>query len=158
MSLIRFYLYREKVIVPKVEQTEAGFFVDSQPVEVYKIKDRAAVYAGLVKALKCGNNVIATPEGAGAASVLLDHLDLSKWSSFEKSAVLYTVLLGGRYATIYASGRGADGMWKEAASKVRQFHPSLSLDMLAHTLVSDMITQPEAKAEKFSLTLVSKSS
>ena len=157
MTLIRCYLYREKVVVPTVKQTEAGFYVDSQPVEVHPINDRQSLHSELVQALTKANEVVPTPSAdQEAGSVILDKLGLHKWSSFEKSAVMYTIMLGVRYITVYASGRGADGMWSESSSKQRLFHPKLSREAIADLLIEEMSHQPEARAERFSLATIPK--
>lgn len=157
MTLLRCYLYREKVLVPTVKQTEAGFYVDSLPVQVHAIKDGETLRAELFKALRLDNEVVPTPaRNQEAGSVILDKLGLTKWSSFEKSAVMYTILLGGRYITIYTSGRGADGMWSESESNQRLFHPSVNMDVLADILIEDMCKRPEASAERFSLAVLPK--
>ena len=157
MTLLRCYLYREKVVVPTVKQTEAGFYVDSLPVQVHAIKDRENLRAELIKAICLHNEIVPTPtHNQEAGSVILDKLGLAKWSSFEKSAVMYTILLGGRYTTIYSSGRGADGMWSESGSGQRLFHPSVNLEVLADILMEDMCKRPEASAERFSLAVVPK--
>jgi hypothetical protein len=157
MSLVRLYLYREKVIVPTTKQTDAGFYIDCPPVIVHSIHDLLSLRPQLVHVLAAGNEVVPTPAGSQeAGSVILDKLSLQKWSSFEKSAVMYTILFGIRYTTIYASGRGIDGMWSESQSKQRLFHPSLSIVELANLIIEDMESQPEARSERFSLTLVPK--
>ncbi len=157
MSLARFYLYREKVIIPAVELTEAGFYIDAKPVVVVGIRDRAQIEKMLVKALSTANTVIPTPEPDGeAGSLLLEKLNLTKWSSFEKQAVMYTIYRGGGYITVYATGRGADGMWSNEASHKRLFHPTLSAGQLAERLIEDMVKRPEARAEQFGLMVIPK--
>jgi len=111
----------------------------------------------LVQTLEESNEVVPTPaSNQEAGSVILDKLGLQKWSSFEKSAVMYTVLLGVRYTTIYASGRGSDGMWSEPESKQRFFDPHLSTEAIVDLLIEDMSTRPEARSERFSLAVVPK--
>ena len=34
MSMMRFYLYRQQIIIPTVAETEAGFYLDSEPVTI----------------------------------------------------------------------------------------------------------------------------
>jgi hypothetical protein len=158
MKLIRCYLYRELVLLPTVKQTEAGFYLDCDPVIVHPVAERKKLHAALVSRMQSNNQVVATPAVcAEAGSVLLDWLSLEKWSSFEKQAVLYTIILGGSYATIYMSGRGRDGMWSGANSGKRQFHPSVHTDMLAQTIIDEMSSQPEAHAERFALACLAKS-
>ncbi len=157
MSLVRCYLHREKVILPTVIQAEEGFYLDSKPIFVYPLKDKASFRTTLIRTLLSSNNIASTPEASNhASSIILDELGLQKWSSFEKSAVMYTIFLGGRYATIYVSGRGEDGMWNQSHSRQRQFHHGLAADVLAEIIIDDMEKQPEAHTEQFSLALLPK--
>jgi hypothetical protein len=157
MSLVRFYVYREKLILPTVEETEAGFYIDSDPVRQMPVKDRHAIEKALVTAFYAGNRIVATPEASvDKGSALLDALNLVKWSSFEKFAVMYTVYLGGRYTTIYATGRGADSMWSHPETRARFFHPTVPASMLAAIIYEDVLKQPEARSERFGLITVPK--
>jgi len=157
MSLVRFYLYREKVIVPTVELTEAGFYIDSKPLSVVSIRDRVQIQKLLVKALSTPNTVVPTPDAdVEAGSLLLEKLNLTKWSSFEKQAVMYTIYRGGGFITVYATGRGADFMWSNEASHKRLFHPTLSAGMIAERIMEDMVKRPEARAEQFGLMVIPK--
>jgi hypothetical protein len=157
MSLVRFYLFREKVIAPTVELTEAGFYIDAKPVFVVDLRDRAKIEKILVKALSTPNTVVPTPESDGeAGSLLLEKLKLAKWSSFEKQAVMYTIYRGGGFITVYATGRGPDGMWSNEASHKRIFHPTLSASLIAERIIEDMVKRPEARAEQFGLMIIPK--
>jgi hypothetical protein len=157
MAVARFYLYREKVILPTVVQAEAGFYMDARPVKLLEIKDGENVKIAIARALESQNRQVPTPgESHDGGSVLLDALSLKRWSSFEQFAVMYTVHTTARYTTIYVTGRGSDGMWSQEATRLRQFHPSVPVSVLTETIMQEMAKQPEARPERFGLAVIPK--
>jgi hypothetical protein len=157
MTVAHFYLYREKIIVPTVVQADAGFYMDSHPVHVFEIADHDNIKRTIGRALVDRNKIVPTPrKSADGGSVLLDALQLKKWSSFEQFAVMYSVFLGGRYATIYATGRGPDGMWSQEATRLREFHPSVPIGVLVDAIMGEMAKEPEARSERFGLAVIPK--
>src|SRR5262249_20291680 len=112
MTLARFYLHGGQVIMPTVAQTEAGFYTDVEPVSVVDIRDAQLVKESMQAIFARPNPQIPTPAApAEPGSVVLDALGLKKWIAFEKHAVLYTVHRRQDDTVVYATGRGADGMW-----------------------------------------------
>jgi len=157
VAVARFYLYREKVIMPTVVQAEAGFYMDARPVTILPLKEADLLKIAIQDALASSNRTVPTPRKShDGGSVLLDALGLKKWSSFEKFAVMYTVYLTGRYTTVYVTGRGPDGMWSQEATRLRQFHPSVPVAVLTEAIVQEMAKEPEARSERFGLAIIPK--
>jgi hypothetical protein len=155
----RFYLYREQIVLPTVVQAEAGFYMDAHPVEIYPLKNRVDVKNALERAFAESNELVPTPkESDNGGSALLEALHLKKWSSFEKYAVMYTIYPGGRFTTIYATGRGQDSMWSQEATRMRQFDPAVRTSTLVETIMQDLAIQPEARSERFGLAVIPRSS
>ncbi len=154
MSLIRLYVRHERLILPTVAETEAGFYVDMEPIDVFEIHEtqkwREALYLRLVH----GNPLVPTPERSDdPGSAILERLNITKWSTFETSAVMYTIHMGGRYISVYRTGKGADGMWTQDNTELRQFASRTPLSWIANVVADDVIKQPEANRPKTSLML-----
>ncbi len=154
MSLIRLYIRHEKLILPTVAETEAGFYVDMEPIDVFEIHElekwRQEIYLRLVN----GNPLVPTPERSeDPGSAILERLNITKWSTFETSAIMYTIHSGGRYISIYRTGKGADGMWTQDNTDLRQFASQTPLSWIAKAVAEDVIKQPEANRPKTSLML-----
>lgn len=159
MSLVRLYIQHQKLILPTVAETEAGFFIDTAPVQVFEIADidswKSAMYLALVE----GNKLVPTPERSDdPGSAILDKLDINKWSTFETSAVMYTLQTGGRYIHMYRTGKGADRMWSNDGMEQRQFASQAPLEVVVQAVAEDIIKQPEAQRPKTSLMLAPPSS
>lgn len=154
MSLIRLYIFHEKIVLPVVAETEAGFYVDVEPIQVFSISDKNAWKNAVYSTLSKGNPVIPTPDGSEEpGSAILEKLNIQKWSTFETSATMYTVHLGGGYIRIYKTGRGADGMWSNSENSQRQFAGRAPLSSIVDSLADDILKQPEANRPKTSLML-----
>lgn len=154
MSLIRFYVRHQKVILPTVAETEAGFYVDMEPIQVYEITDIERWKTAIYKKLIAENPLVPTPDRTDEpGSAILENLHITKWSTFETSAIMYTVHLGGRYISIYRTGKAPDGMWTQDNTEHRQFASRAPLDTIANALADDIIKQPEANRPKTSLML-----
>lgn len=146
--MIRIYLYRfgPKVVIPRMTQSEHGFFMEAEPVEVFDILDMPAWKKHIYKALYRGNDLVNTEDSPGGpGSAILDKLMLERWSDFEKNAVMYVVHRGAKFITVYATGKNEEGMWT-TGTKERRFHPRAPLEIIVDEVAADLMCEPEAVA------------
>ena len=88
------YLRKGLVFVPTVSRTEAGYYMDINPVAVHAASDYAGIVDSILTSISRGNPVIATPSrGNYPAPVILAHAQVKSWGTFEKSAVCWKVRL-----------------------------------------------------------------
>ncbi|MBS1957677.1 MAG: hypothetical protein JST89_26050 [Cyanobacteria bacterium SZAS-4] len=154
MSLIRLYVRHERLILPTVAETEAGFYVDMEPINVFEIHELEKWRQELYLRLANGNPLVPTPERSeDPGSAILERLNITKWSTFETSAIMYTIHSGGRYISVYRTGKGADGMWTQENTDLRQFASRTPLSWIARAVAEDVVKQPEANRPKTSLML-----
>ncbi len=157
MTLIRVYLWNQKLIIPRVVQTADGFFADMGPVEVLTQTQVGEWKQAIYDALKRGNDIVATPDSAQQpGSAILEHLQIMKWSTFERQATMYTLHLGGRYISIYRTGKGLDGMWNNNQTDQRRFDPRAPLTVVLDVLLSDMAKQTDYKPPQTGLMVLPK--
>lgn len=141
MSLIRFYGYRDKVLIPTVEQAEEGFYFDVEPVTVFNSKDEPQLRAALAEALSRGNPVVKTPERSGpldAGSPILDKLGLKRWLRFEAEASMYTVHLHDGTIDYYSTGNAVNGSWNASNKRHSHFGNSFDIKLLIDHIISDV--------------------
>jgi hypothetical protein len=143
--LYRFYVYDEKIVIPTVAETDEGFYVDTRPVLRFAVAQMESWKSAMYMALAEGNKRIPTPEPSDSgSSVLLESLDITKWSVFEKRAVMYTVHANNSYVRIYRTGKGQDGMWEATKTTERIFDVRTPWQYVVDAIVEDAIQQPEA--------------
>ena len=146
MTLIRAYIFNQKLILPTVAQTEDGFFVDIAPIQVFGMKELELWQPAISKALVSGNDVIPTPDAEGEpGSAILDALDIKKWSTFETQAIMYTLHDGGGYVMLHRTGKGANGMWDNSTMEQRKFDSRTPRHLVVEALIADIKKQPEFK-------------
>jgi len=144
MSLLHFYVRKRKVIIPTVVQAADGFYMDSQPVEIIDLRNLEGLKQSLLTALKQGNPQVPTPETTSQpGSPVLEAVGIRRWEAFEKGSALYTVHCSTQAVTVYATGRGDDGMWTQGHDRQQLFNASTPLTIVVEALIADMLSRPD---------------
>jgi len=147
MTMLKIYLWgpKQRLIVPKMAETDAGFFVEIEPLSIYECHDVFHWKKHIYDSLKKGMALVETPDSAQEpGSMILEKLELNSWGEFERQATLFTIHQGARYTTIYMTGPGEDGMWSHAAMTERKFHSRAPLEVIVDAIVADIIKHPKA--------------
>lgn len=80
-------LRKGKAFIPTMAQTEAGFYVGIEPVEVVDVSDRLGVEDAMLRAINRGNPVIPTPtRDSFPEPVLLKYANMKSLAAFERSS------------------------------------------------------------------------
>lgn len=91
--LWHFYLRKGAAYVPTVAQTEAGFYMDIEPVEVVPLSNMEALQRAVKQAISRGNPRVSTPSRATFPKpVVLSHAKVKSWSTFEESASCWQIV------------------------------------------------------------------
>ena|SRR5215831_12243138 len=86
------YLSKGMVFVPTVSKTVAGFYLDTEPVEVVPAHDVVRLEAALKTTIERGNPIVPTPTRAKFPEpVVLKYAKKKTWTSFEKSASCFSL-------------------------------------------------------------------
>lgn len=134
-----FYIRKGKAYVPTVAQTEAGFFLDIDPVTVLPADDREALVRSIADVIAAGNPVVPAPaRGAYPTPAVLQAAGVKTWSTFEKSARCFTVYRTESGYEIPAMERAAEG-WVENPQRAKKLPLSSSHDEVARTLAEQVV-------------------
>ena len=147
MTMVKVYLWapKQRLLLPTVAETDSGFFVECEPLASFEAGDVFHWKKYLTKMLSANMPLIETPDSQQEpGSAILEKLDLSSWSEFEKHSTLFTIHLGNRYTTIYATGAGDDGMWSHAKMTERKFHPRTPVHNIVEAVANDILRHPQA--------------
>lgn len=131
--LWQFYLRKGSVYVPTVAQTEAGFYLDIEPVEVASVQDVEAVQRAIVGAIRRGNPRVPTPTRATSPKpVVLKYSDVKSWPRFERDAENWTLNdASGRYQ-LTPGRRRADRGWEDDLDRLEEFPADIGIEALAY--------------------------
>lgn len=136
-GMCHFYTRGDKAFIPTVARTEAGFYIDVEPVAVVDARDSDSVAAELRIRLEAGNSLVATPSRAGyAPSPVLGAARLRSWKTFEVGAKCFAVYLRKSGYEIPAIERARDGGWVEVPGKTLTLPVSTPVGEVAALLAS----------------------
>jgi hypothetical protein len=105
------------VFVPDVARTEAGFFLDVEPVRSAKLSDLQSLASAIEEAMAMGNPRVPTPTRAAfPAPVILKPAGLKNWNAFVKRGACFTIFRDEGGIEITETGCNDDGEWVDDPS------------------------------------------
>ena len=131
------FLRRGVVFVPSTDRTEAGFYMDVDPVEVVPLSDPDGVARALRRTVTRGNPIIPTPSRfAKIEPPVLKYSGVKSWSTFARSAILWGI--GQRHGIFYidAYKKRSDRGWEEDFERRIAFPPSATIEEVCERLVA----------------------
>lgn len=137
--LWQFYLRAGKVYVPTVAQTEAGYYLDIEPVVVVPISDAGLLKSAIVETMGRGNPVVPTPtRDAFPKPVVLSYAKVKSWSGFEKEALNWSVVCKAGEYQIKPGRKRPDRGWEEDTDRIETLPPGSTPEDVAGKMVSLM--------------------
>jgi hypothetical protein len=113
------YLRKGQVFVPTVSKTDAGFFMDTNPVAVHSTADLNGIIAAIEATIARGNPVVSAPRrGSFPAPVVLDYAKVKSWATFEESAVCWKVRLKQSVYQLCPTRKNHEGGWEDDPAKI----------------------------------------
>ena len=86
------YAYRGRFFVPTVAKTEAGFFLEVDPVDIVEVPRADVLAAAIESAMARGNPTVPTPQRSQYGTpVLVRSAEALSWAEFEKEARLWRI-------------------------------------------------------------------
>lgn len=131
------YLKNGVVYVPTVSKTEAGFYMDGEPVSVVTAPDSDALRRALRDAMERGNSIVPTPpRTAFPRPVLLKYSGVKSWSAFARGASQWSINEeGGKYQIVgYRTHR--DGYWEEDPDQRTNLPPGATRDEVVERMIA----------------------
>lgn len=117
------HIYHRKgqVFVPTVSKTDAGFFLDSNPVAVLDARDEVGIMLAIQTAVARGNPVATAPDRESfPPPAVLEHAKVKSWSTFEKSALFWKIRLKDAVYQVCPTRKSATGGWETDTSRIEE--------------------------------------
>jgi hypothetical protein len=131
------YLRKGLVYVPTVAQTEAGFYLGIEPVDVVPVADTEALQRAIWRAINAGNPKIATPTRAYFPEpVLLRYANVKSWPVFERSALFWSVAKKNGSYEISRGRKRSDRGWEDYPAQIQTMPPGSGLHEISHRIAS----------------------
>src|SRR5437899_4178781 len=115
LRLWHIYVRRGVAYVPTTAQTEAGFFLDVEPVAVVVADNSAVLQNAVADAIRRGNPTVATPvRTTFPKPVLLHYAKTRTWADFEKDTQFWSIAEKDGVYAVNHGRRRADGRgWED---------------------------------------------
>jgi len=116
------YLRNGTVYVPTVARTEAGYFMDIDPVEVVSAANDDALRHATKEAINKRNPAVPTPTRAAFPKpVVLKYAKVKSWSAFEKGTLPWTIEEKDGSYSIKQGRKRPDRGWEDDPAKIVSF-------------------------------------
>ena len=121
--------------VPNVAQTEAGFFLDVEPVRIARLDDPQSLASAIAQAMAAGNPRVPTPTRAVIPKpVILKPAGVRNWNAFVERGACFTVFSGVEEIEITETLRNVDGEWVDASSLNQKLSPTSAAPEIARRI------------------------
>jgi hypothetical protein len=142
------YLRNGTAFVPTVAQTDAGFFLNVDPVGVVSATDTEALQHAVKQAIGRGNPKVPTPTRADFPKpVVLKYAKIKSWSAFEKGCLYWTIVEKDGVYDVKQGRKRLDRGWEDDPNRIEVLPPGISIDEVAQRVASSVQTALEAHEE-----------
>ena len=134
------YLRKDTVYLPTVAETDAGFFLDIEPVEVAAAGDIDALQHAVKQAIGRGNPKVPTPtRGAFPKPVVLKYANVKSWSAFAQSSSNWNIVeKNGLYQITRGRKHPEGGGWEPDPTSTEDFPAGIGIDEIARRVASSV--------------------
>ncbi len=142
------YLRNRTAFIPTVAQTDAGFYLDVDPVEVVSATDTEAFQHAVKQAIGRGNPKVPTPTRAAFPKpVVLKYATVKSWSAFEKGCLNWTIVEKDNVYRVIQGRKRPDRGWEDDPERIEALPPGTSIDEVAQRVASSVQAALEAHEE-----------
>jgi hypothetical protein len=130
------YVRSGTAFVPDVAQTQAGFFLDVDPVRVADLDDFESLSSAIEEAMRAGNPRVPTPtRSAFPKPVILKPAGVKSWNAFVERGACFTIFRDNEGLEITETARNEAGEWVDAPALSWRLSPSSPASELARRIV-----------------------
>jgi hypothetical protein len=123
--------------VPTVAQTDAGFYLGIEPVEVTPVANLEALQTAIWRSIARGHPRIATPTRENFPKpVLLKYARVKSWSAFERDASYWSVVDNGGSFEICRGRKRTDRGWEDDPTQIERLPRGIELTEVARRIAT----------------------
>ncbi len=130
------FVHKDKVLIPTMARTEAGFYMGVEPVSVIVLQNRAEVRLAFIDTIRRGNPLVPTPTRATyPPDPLLKHANVRTLSAFERSAKGWKLGRSSAEYVIAPYRTGESGGSEEDSREKESFPADVPVDQVVSRLL-----------------------
>jgi hypothetical protein len=149
--LWKLYLRNGIAYVPTVAKTDAGFYLDVEPVRSVSASDSIALQNAIKQSIDLGNLIRPTPTRAAFPKpVVLAHAKVGSWSQFEKGAEYWGILEKDGNYQIKPGRKRPDRGWEDDPNRIESLEGA-TVEVVAHrvaALVKNALENTQSRSLK----------
>jgi hypothetical protein len=139
IMLWHIYLRKGTVFIPTVARTDAGFYMDIDPVEIVESGNRSRIVDAIKSSIVKGNPIVETPTRAAFPKpVVLKYTNVKSWGTFEKNAFCWTIKKNGTVLELHSPHMDSFRGWDADPAKIETFKGESAIDEMANS-VADQV-------------------
>jgi hypothetical protein len=120
-----------------VSRTEAGYFLDIDPVEVVPASETEVLRHAINRMIKSGNPVVPTPSRTSFPKpVILKYTKVKSWSAFEDGANVWKIVQKSGVYQISPGRKREDRGWEDDVPKIETFAPDATIDSVVLRVIT----------------------
>jgi hypothetical protein len=129
-------IYKGRAFIPTMAQTEAGFKMGIEPVEVVDVNERDLVEQAVIRAVNRGNPKIPTPApGSFPKDPILKYAKVKSIAVFDRSSISWKLSRSGGTYEIVPYRLGNDGKTYEDRQRAEAVAGDVGIESVVHRLV-----------------------
>ena len=127
-----FYFRKGKVYVPIVARTEAGYYLNIEPVAVVDADDFGGVVSAIQAAIERGNPAVPTPSRANFPKPVIPRLaGVKSWPQFARESLYWKIGMAADCFQIVPGRRAPDGGWVDDEVHAETLPPGTTPEAVA---------------------------
>ena len=133
------YLVDGLVLIPTMAKTDAGFFIEVEPVSVLRSDQAEDIVVALKATIEKGNSLVETPaRDSFPKPVVLPCAKVKSWSAFEKKAICWKIVGNGSEYQLKLQKRACTRGFEDSPGGLESFVGVAGLDQLAHSVAAQI--------------------
>ena len=133
------YLRKGMVFIPTVATTDAGFFMDIDPVSLVESESKQRVIEEIKATVAKGNPLVATPARASFPKpVVVKYANVKSWAAFEKNAFCWKIFKKDSSFQLRPQRKSLFRGWEDDLSRSETFDGETAIEELANSIAEQM--------------------
>ncbi|MFA6295296.1 MAG: hypothetical protein WC666_02630 [Candidatus Paceibacterota bacterium] len=146
--LCNIYLRKDIVYIPTTGRTDAGFYINIDPVNVIHVTDTEVLHSSIKNMLDKGNPQIPTPtRNTFPKPVLLNYVKVKSWAQFEDGAICFEVFEKDGLYKIQQMKKSESKGWEDNPTNAETFTSQTEVD----TIVQKIVELIQSKSENIKI-------
>ena len=142
------YIHEGTAFFPTVAQTEAGFFLDIEPISMISATDRIAIEDAIKNVIAKGNPPAPAPDPfTKQKAAILKYTKVKTWKAFEKSALMFSIVKVDGIYKLKPQKHRKDRGWEADTERVEILPAGTTIEEVARLATERIVSEAQKPIE-----------